>query len=248
MCRSSGTPQPKAKGGQKGKGGGKGANAVKTCWNCVETGHMSSQCPKKKKFHAVEKSTTASQVGSQDPIMVGLVESYFDVGSVNEVTLEPRSAGENICSMAAPNVREGESVDIEIDSGAEVSCLPREHRRRHVSTAPDEAQHVWRSPRCGWWRQTARAAARILVLEAANVPGDVVNLLVRFRSHEHWQSTPVNTRSEPLRLGDSLPCIQWKCVSRQESLGHPHRAREGTLGMVLESQGQPSQRVAAHLC
>ena len=28
VCRSSGTPQPKAKGGQKGEGGGKGANAV----------------------------------------------------------------------------------------------------------------------------------------------------------------------------------------------------------------------------
>ena len=47
VCRSSGIPQPKAKGGQKGKGGGKGANAVKTCWNCGESGHMSSQCPKK---------------------------------------------------------------------------------------------------------------------------------------------------------------------------------------------------------
>ena len=31
VCRSSGTPQPKAKGDQKGKGGGKGANAAKTC-------------------------------------------------------------------------------------------------------------------------------------------------------------------------------------------------------------------------
>ena len=30
-----------------------------------ESGHMSSQCPKKK-VHAVEESTTASQVGSQD--------------------------------------------------------------------------------------------------------------------------------------------------------------------------------------
>ena len=89
MCRSSGTPQPKAKGGQKGKGGGKGANAAKTCWKCGESGHMSSQCPKKK-VHAVEESTTASQAGSQDTIMVGSVGSYFDVGSVSEVTLQPR--------------------------------------------------------------------------------------------------------------------------------------------------------------
>ena len=123
MCQSSGTPQLKAKGGQKGKGGGKGANAAKTCWNCGESGHMSSQCPKKK-VHAVEESTTASQAGSQDTIMVGSVESCFDVGSVIEVTLEPRGAGEKICSLDAPNVSEGESVDIDIDSGAEVSCLP----------------------------------------------------------------------------------------------------------------------------
>ena len=102
VCRSSGTPQPKA-------------------WNCDESGHMSSQCPKKK-VHSVEESTTAA--GSQDTIMVGSVGSFFDVGSVSEVTLEPRGADDKICSIRAPNVREGESVDIEIDSGAEVSCLP----------------------------------------------------------------------------------------------------------------------------
>ena len=83
---------------------------------------MSPQCPKKK-VHAVEESSTARQVGSQDTIVVGSVECYFDVGSVSEVTLEPREAGEKICSMDAPNVREGESVDIEIGSGAEVSCI-----------------------------------------------------------------------------------------------------------------------------
>ena len=67
---------------------------------------MSSQCPKKK-VHAVEESTTASQAGSQDTIMVGSVESNFDVGSVSEVTLEPRGAGEKLCSISVPNVREG---------------------------------------------------------------------------------------------------------------------------------------------
>ena len=66
---------------------------------------MSSQCPKKK-VHSVEESTTASEAGSsQDTIMVGSVDSCFDVGSVSEVTLEPRSADEKICSMSAPNVR-----------------------------------------------------------------------------------------------------------------------------------------------
>ena len=86
-------------------------------------------------------------------IMVGSVGSYFDVGSVSDVTLEARGADENICSMGAPDVREGESVYIEIDSGAEVSCLRTSAQTR--IPARDEAQRVWRSPRCGWWRQTA---------------------------------------------------------------------------------------------
>ena len=91
VCRSSGTPQPKEQVGQKGRGGGKGVNAARTCWTCGESGHMSSHCPKKK-VHSVEESTTASQAGSsQDTIMVGSVGSYFDVGSVSEVTLEPRA-------------------------------------------------------------------------------------------------------------------------------------------------------------
>ena len=73
VCRSSGTPQPKAKdGGKKSKGGGKAANAAETCWNCGESGHLSSQCPKRE-VHAVEESTSASQVGSQDTIMVGSI-------------------------------------------------------------------------------------------------------------------------------------------------------------------------------
>ena len=176
VCRSSGTPQPKAKGGQKGKGGGKGANAVKTCWNCGEGRLMSSQCPKKK-VHVVEKSTTASQAGSQDTIVVGSVGSCFDVGSVSEVTLEPRSADENICSMGAPDVH----VDSEIDSGAEVRCFPL---NIGADTYP---LHETRLSMCGGHHVSAgggklhELGARILGLEAVNVRGDVVNLLVRFR-------------------------------------------------------------------
>ena len=97
-CRSSGTPQPKAKGGGKKGKGGKGAGTVKTCWNCGENGHLSSQCPEKK-VHAVEDLTTASQVGSQDTTMVGAIGSYLGLGSVSEGILEPRSAGEEICSV-----------------------------------------------------------------------------------------------------------------------------------------------------
>ena len=85
---------------------------------------MSSQCPQEQGPCGGKDSTTASQAGSQDTVMVGSVGSYFDVGSVREVTLEPRGADEKICSVDAPNVREGESVDIEVDSAAEVSCLP----------------------------------------------------------------------------------------------------------------------------
>ena len=156
------------------------ANAAKNCWNCGESGHMSSQCPKKK-VHAVEESTTASQAGSQDTIMVGSVGSYFDVGSVSEVTIEPRGADEKICSMGAPNVREGESVDVEIDSGAEVSCLPV---NIGACTYP---LHETRLSMCGGHHVAAgggklhELGARILGLEAANVRGDVVSLLARFR-------------------------------------------------------------------
>ena len=126
--------------------GGKGANAAKTYWNCGESGHMSSQCP------AVEEFTTANHAFFQDTIMVGSVGSYVDVGSVSEVTVEPRGAAEKICSMGAPNVREGKSVDIESNSGVEVSCLPVNNgadssclpvnNGRFESTARDEAQHV----------------------------------------------------------------------------------------------------------
>ena len=122
VCRSSGTLQPKANGGQKGKGGGKGANAVRTCWNCGESGHMSLQCPRRRSKRW-KNPPLRVRLAAKDTIMVGLVGSYFDVGSVREVTLEPRGADEKICSMDAPNVREGEFVDKEIDSGAEVSCF-----------------------------------------------------------------------------------------------------------------------------
>ena len=54
--------------------------------------------------------------------MVGAIGSYFGLGSVGGGIPEPRSAGEEICSVGVP-MREGVFVDIEVDSGAEVSCL-----------------------------------------------------------------------------------------------------------------------------
>ena len=50
--------------------------------------------------------------------MVGPIGSYTDIGSVSGGILEPRGADEKIISTGAPIAREGESVDIEIDSGA----------------------------------------------------------------------------------------------------------------------------------
>ena len=63
-----------------------------------------------------------------DTTMVGAIGSYLDFGSMSGGIPEPTSAGEEICSVGVPSVREGEFVDIEVDSGAEVSCLPA-HRR-----------------------------------------------------------------------------------------------------------------------
>ena len=60
---------------------------------------------------------------SQDTIMVGSVGSYFDVGSVSEVTFEPRGSDEKICSVSAPNVREGESVCLPANIGADTYPL-----------------------------------------------------------------------------------------------------------------------------
>ena len=102
---------------------------------------MSSQCPKK--VHSVEDVTTASQVSSQDTTTVGAIGSYFDLGSVSGGIPEPRGAGEEICAVGVSSVREGEIVDIEVDSGAELSCLLA---GVGADTYPawNEAQHVWR--------------------------------------------------------------------------------------------------------
>ena len=89
-----------------------------------ESGHLSSQCPKKK-VHAVDESAaTASVAGSQETVMVGAIGSYFDLESVSEWSLELRGENEGICSVGTASVCEGDVVDIEIDSGAEVSRLP----------------------------------------------------------------------------------------------------------------------------
>ena len=114
-CRSSGTAQPKAKEGKKGKGG-KGAGGVVRMGTCLPSVPT-------KKVYAVEDLTAASQVG-QDTAMVGAIGSYFALRSVSEGIPEPTGAGAKICSVEVRSVCEGEIVDFEVDSGAEVSCLP----------------------------------------------------------------------------------------------------------------------------
>ena len=74
-----------------------------------------------------------------------------------------------------------QTVDIEIDSGAEVSCLPAN------IGADTYSLHETRLSMCGGYHVAVgggklyELGARILGLEAASVRGDVVNLLVRFR-------------------------------------------------------------------
>ena len=128
VCRSSGTPQPKAKGGQKGKGGGKGANAAKTKDNAVENPPLRVRLAAKTQSW-LDRSEATFVVGivvrvdtcrrsvprrrsmrwKNPPLRVRLAaktqswldrsEATFDVGSVSEVTLEPRGADEKVCSM-----------------------------------------------------------------------------------------------------------------------------------------------------
>ena len=101
--------------------GGRGTSSPKTGWNCGESGHLSSQCPKKK-VHAVDESAaTVSVAGSQETVMVGAIGSYFDLVSVSVWSLELRGETEGICSVGTASVCEGDVVDIEIDSGAEVA-------------------------------------------------------------------------------------------------------------------------------
>ena len=154
----------------------------------------------------MSESTTASQAGSQDTIMVGSVGSYFDVGSMSEMTFEPRGADEKICSTGAPDVREAESVDIEIDSGVGVSCLPL---NIGADTYP---LHETRLSMCGghtlrWVAANCMSSVRQdLGVGSCKRARRCCEPVGAIQSHELWQNTSTNARSEPLWLGDGLPC------------------------------------------
>ena len=165
-------------------------------------------------MHAVDESAaTVSVTGSQETVMVGAIGSYFDLGS--EWSLEQR--GEN----------------------AEVSCLPS---NIGVDTYP---LHETKLSMCGGDHVAAGGGklhefgAIILGLETDDVRGNMVNLLVRFRVMEIGKA-PINTRSQPLRMGNGLSGRLRGCTLDQESIEHSHHAREETVCMVLESQTQAS--------
>ena len=102
----------------------------------------------------MEESTTTSQAGSQETTMVGAIGSNFDLGSVSEGTPKFRGAGEEVCSVGVPSVHEGEFIDMEADSGSEVSCLPA---NIEADTYPlyETRLSMCGPSRCGRWRQTA---------------------------------------------------------------------------------------------
>ena len=118
-------------------------------------------------------------VGSQETVMVGTIGSYFDLGS-GEWNHEQRGENEGICSVGSASVCEGDVVDIEIDSGAEVKCLPS---NIGADTYP---QHETKFSMCGGHHvadgggKLHEFGARILGLETDDVLGNMVNLLVRF--------------------------------------------------------------------
>ena len=124
--------------------------------------------------------------------MVGAIGSYFDLGSVSEGIPEPRGAGEEICHVAVPSVREGESVDIEVDSRAELSSLPLLETKLSMCGSHHVAAGGGKLHELG---------ARILGLKAGAVQGNDVNLLMRFRGMDIG-----NTRSSPLWLETDSPC------------------------------------------
>ena len=135
---------------------------------------------------------------------------------------------------------EGDVVDNEIDSGAEVSCLPS---NIGADTYP---LHETRLSMCGGHHVAVgggklhELGARILGLETDDVRGNNVNLLVPISSHGDRQGAPVNRRSQPLWLGNGLSGWLWRCILDQESIEHSQHAREKTVCLVLESQAQAS--------
>ena len=78
--------------------------------------------------------------------------------------------GEEICSVGVPSVREGEIVDIEIDSSAEVSCLPASigvdtyHCAKRSSACVEVGHHV-----AAGGGKLHELGAKILGLEAGDV-------------------------------------------------------------------------------
>ena len=158
--------------------------------------------------------------------------SYFDLESVSEWSLELRGENEGICSVGTASVCEGDVVDIEIDSGAEVSCLPS---NIGADTYP---LLETRLSMCGDHHVGAgggklhELGARIMGLETDDVRGNMVNLLVRFRVMEIGKA---------LLSTQDLSRCGWETVFPAGcGDAYSHHAREETVCRVLESQTQAS--------
>ena len=108
-----GKGKSKGKGKQKStptwvpKGKGKGASGERKCWNCGETGHMSSECKKPKK--AV--NSLAGQSSTQEP------ESHDALGG-----LSLASVGKNFEHVKKDDTK----ISFGIDSGAAATTLPKD--------------------------------------------------------------------------------------------------------------------------
>ena len=133
------------------------------------------------------------------PLRVRLAVRTQSWSDRSEATHEPTGADVK-CSLGAPTAREGESVDIEIESGAEVSCFPA---NIGADTYP---LHETRLSICGGHHVAAGGGK----LQDLGVGGckrarRCCEPAGTIQSHEHWQSTLDNTRSESLWFGRRSP-------------------------------------------
>ena len=143
-------------------------------------------------------------------------------------------------------MREGEFVDIEIDSGAEVSCFPA---GIGADTYP---LHQTRLSMCGGHHVAAgggklrELGARILGLEAGDVRGDVVNLLVRFRVMDFVKA--LLSTQEMSRFGSEtvFPAGCGDAYLVRKASDTRITLVKKRCAWYPESQAQTPQRVAVH--
>ena len=135
-------------------------------------------------------------------------------------------------------MREGEFVDVEVGSRAELSCLP-------ASIGADAYPlDETRLSMCGGHHVAAAANCMSSVpMEACDVRGDVVNMLVRFRVMDIGKAF-LSTQDLSLCVWETVFLAEWRCQPCQESFRHSHHVCEEEMCLGSESEGQASQRLA----